>query len=161
MQTLNHQNHLHPKTLMVMIHYASLGCMQTRRATQYEDQITLFDLGSEVVPGIQSNATAWHTIGHSAFEGSIQDSTDGSGRFFFGGAAVLTSPLGIENPLTVVSSDQFPEKGVHGRKELLSLLARRGTRSLFSHVAFPGLGNISFESKKFGTFRWWPAVWRT
>ena len=128
---------------------------------QYEDQITLFKLGSEVVPGTQSNGTNWHTIGHSAFEGAISDSTDGSGRFFFGGDSVVTSPLGVENPLTKVAFDQFPEKGVRGRKRLVSLLARRGTRSLFTHVAFPGLGNISFESKKRSTFRWWPAVWRT
>jgi glyoxylase-like metal-dependent hydrolase (beta-lactamase superfamily II) len=127
---------------------------------QYKDQITLFKLGSEVIPGIHSNATAWHTIGHSAFEGSIPNPTDGSGRFFVGGDAVISSPLGVENPATLVSVDQFPEQGVSGRKQLVSLLARRRTRSVFTHTPFPGLGNVGVESKERSTYRWFPAVWR-
>lgn len=132
--------------------------IRASRDVQYEDQVQLFELGGEVLPGIQSVATTWHTVGHSAFEGSVPNPEDESGRFFFGGDAVLSSILGIENPSVKAAVDQSPHKGVRGRQRLVRTLARRGTRALFPRIRFPGLGNVGVKSAKRGTFRWWPAV---
>lgn len=111
----------------------------------------LFELGAQVIPGVQSVPSVWHTPGHSSFI-----LTAGDEQLLVAGDAFMSVPLGVHNPWFEPLADHVPEKGPRGRFELLERAAQGGMLVSSFHVPHPGLGRVEAESSM--RFRWRPAA---
>lgn len=120
-------------------------------AVQIEERVELFELGEQVLPGVHSVASTWHTPGHSSFVLSAGDE-----QLLVTGDAVMSVPLGVHNPWFEPLADHSPEKGVRGRFELLERAARGGMLVSTFHIPHPGLGRIEADGGM--RFRWRPAA---
>lgn len=120
---------------------------------QLKSRIETFELGDEILPGIKSVNTSWHTPGHSSFNITFGDGPD----FFFAGDALGIVALSIENPWFRNRVDCFTEEGVIGRYALLDQLAVEQALICPFHARFPGLGQVL----PFGPlqFTWVPWQW--
>ncbi|GMH36753.1 hypothetical protein BSKO_04626 [Bryopsis sp. KO-2023] len=100
--------------------------------------LVLFDLGDEVLPGVQSRGATGHTPGHSAF---IIKSGDDS--LMFVGDVLVFDLFSIERPEWRMLFDNNRDAAVGSRFSLLNELADSRMQFLSYHSDFPGLGHIS------------------
>ena len=107
-----------------------------RRLEALGDQITLFDDGDEVLPGIAARATFGHTPGHMAFE-----LRDGSQAVMVVGDALGNPHVAFEAPGFETGSDQDGALAVQTRLRLLDQITTDGMRVAGFHLP-GGLGRV-------------------
>jgi glyoxylase-like metal-dependent hydrolase (beta-lactamase superfamily II) len=122
---------------------------------QVKEQVVLFDLDTEILPGIQSISTPWHTPGHSAFL-----FTSGNDTLLAAGDALSNIAFSIENPWILLASDLPPAAAPPGRYKLLDRVVQERWLVSAMHGTFPGLGYVTPDQGTrfhFHELRWTPA----
>ena len=114
-----------------------------------EDATTRFDVGAEILPGVQAYATHGHTPGHTSFQ--VGSGTD---AVMVVGDAIGNHHIAFERPDWEVFSDQDKAAGAAARVALLDRLASEKMRLIGYHLPFPGAG---FAERKDGAYRFVPS----
>jgi len=99
------------------------------------DQITLFDDGADVLPGVTARATPGHTPGHMAFAVEV-----GAEQVMILGDCIVNHHLAFERPAWHAGSDQDPQMGASTRTSLLDQLTHEQMRFIGYHLPGGGLG---------------------
>ncbi len=106
-----------------------------RRLEAIEDNITFFNDGEEVLPGIAARATFGHTPGHMAFQvGS------GTESVMVLGDCIGNHHVAFERPTWRSGSDQDGDLGAATRTLLLDQLASEQMHLIGFHLPTPGIG---------------------
>lgn len=108
-----------------------------RRLQTIADQITLFEDGTEVVPGVMAHLTPGHTPGHTSFE-----IRDGSRAVMVGGDAIGNNHVALARPEWGSGMDQNQDLGAQTRVRLLDKLVADDIALLGFHLPNGGLGRI-------------------
>lgn len=111
-----------------------------RNLLPYLDQMTQFEPGAQLLPGIFAMSTPGHSPGHVSYIiGSGPD------RHIFLGDVVHTSNVQMANPNWPFAYDHDSVQAVQTRKAVLDLAATEGMALIGYHFDFPGIGRISHE----------------
>jgi glyoxylase-like metal-dependent hydrolase (beta-lactamase superfamily II) len=106
-----------------------------RRMETLKDNITLFDDGQEILPGVAARATYGHTPGHMSFE-----LRSGSESVMVLGDAVTTAHVGFERPAWHSGSDQDPATAATTRTALLDQISQDQMALIGYHLPNGGMG---------------------
>ncbi len=101
-----------------------------------QDQVTLIDRETEIVPGIRAFPTPGHTPGH------IGLSISSGSEQLLCGADLMILPINLEHPEWYAGVDLDPEQVVDSRRQFFSKAAGEKALVFAFHFAFPGLGHI-------------------
>jgi len=101
-----------------------------------QDQIDLFDLEAEIVPGIHAVPAPGHTPGHMA----VSVSSNGKQLLCIGDA--FLHPIHIEHPEWHATHEVAPEQLMNTRHLLLNKSATEKALMLAFHFPFPGVGHV-------------------
>lgn len=116
---------------------ASFAVGAARRLVAIEDNVTLFDAGHEILPGIMAHASPGHTPGHMSFELRA-----GTQSVLIGGDAIGNHHVSFERPEWSSGADQDPELGAQTRRRLLDQLAHDQMILIGFHLAGGGIGRV-------------------
>ncbi len=116
---------------------ASFAVGAARRLAAIEEQITFFNGGQEILPGVMAHATPGHTPGHMSFE-----IRDGSSAVMVGGDAIGNEHVAFERPDWASGADQDTDLGAKTRMRLLDQLAADDIALLGFHLPHGGLGRV-------------------
>jgi glyoxylase-like metal-dependent hydrolase (beta-lactamase superfamily II) len=116
---------------------ASFAVGAARRLEAIADQMSFFNDGDEVLPGVMAHATHGHTPGHTSFE-----IRDGSAAVMVGGDAIGNHHVALARPDWHSGSDQDPETGAATRLRLLDKIVTDEIALLGFHLPQGGLGRI-------------------
>ncbi|MCQ0091726.1 MBL fold metallo-hydrolase [Roseovarius sp. M141] len=116
---------------------ASFAVGAARRLAAIEGQISLFNGGEEILPGVMAHATPGHTPGHMSFE-----IRDGSSAVMVGGDAIGNDHVAFERPDWASGADQNADLGARTRMRLLDQLATDDIALLGFHLPHGGLGRV-------------------
>lgn len=108
-----------------------------RRMEMLEDQITFFDDGDEVLPGVAARASYGHTPGHMSFE-----LRSGSDSVMVVGDAIGNNHVAFAAPKFESGSDQDRATAATTRLSLLDQLAVDRTRIIGFHLPGGGMGHV-------------------
>lgn len=108
-----------------------------RRLEAIEDQVTFFDDGEEVLPGILATASYGHTPGHMAFE--VGTGTDTA---LVIGDAIVNHHVAFARPDWPIGADQDQDMGAATRKALLARLASSQMPVVGFHLPEGGIGRV-------------------
>jgi glyoxylase-like metal-dependent hydrolase (beta-lactamase superfamily II) len=100
-------------------------------------KLKTFSGGTELVPGIRSQATHGHTPGHSAY---IVESK--GERLELWGDLMHVAAVQFENPSVTIQFDTDSKAAAAVRKAAYAQAAKSGSLIGLTHVAFPGLGHL-------------------
>jgi glyoxylase-like metal-dependent hydrolase (beta-lactamase superfamily II) len=104
----------------------------------FRDRMIFLKDGREVVPGLQALATPGHTVGHTSFVISSQNSS-----------IVYTGDLGhqpllqTENPRAEFARDTDPKQGVASRLRIFDMVASGKIPIVAYHFPWPGIGHVA------------------
>jgi len=107
------------------------------RLPLFDDMLSLFEWGDELLPGIEAIDTHGHTPGHTSFA-----LHDGSNSLIVVGDALTNAAISFERPKWPSGSDQNPEQGVRTRLALLDRLSVDKSMILGYHLNAPGIGQV-------------------
>ncbi|HAG26537.1 MAG TPA: hypothetical protein DCK86_06875 [Rhodobacter sp.] len=107
-----------------------------RRLEALEDQITLFEDGAEILPGIAAFMTPGHTPGHMSFE-----LRQGSQSAMILGDAIGNHHISFRKPSWFSPSDQDQERAVRSRQLLFDRLVNEQMQVVGFHLPNGGLGH--------------------
>ena len=108
-----------------------------RRLEVLGDEITLFDDGQEILPGVAARATPGHTMGHMSFE-----VRSGSESAMVVGDAILNEHFSCAHPEWPDGADADKELAAASRKGLLDQLAHDQIAMIGFHFQGDGIGRI-------------------
>jgi glyoxylase-like metal-dependent hydrolase (beta-lactamase superfamily II) len=120
-----------------------------RFASEYKNQLHVFQDEHKVAPGVVVRRTGGHTPGHS-----VVCLASGGDRLTFAGDAVF--PVGFDHPEWHNGFEHDPEEAVRVRVGLLRELAATGGLLVATHMPFPSVGRVAEEGD---AFRWVPVFW--
>ena len=103
-----------------------------------EGQMSLFEAGEEVLPGVRSLPLPGHTPGQVGF---LFDG--GSDRLFYTADAAGHPHVSVEQPEWRFAFDTNASLAIQTRKDLLDLLADRGWATYTPHFTWPGIGRFA------------------
>lgn len=109
-----------------------------------EEQLSRFEWGDEILPGIEAIDTHGHTIGHTSFVVH-----GGSEPIMVLGDALIHPVLSFQKPEWVWRSDQDPKAAVATRKRLLDRLATDRMKLIGYHLPEPGYGQVEKHAEGF------------
>lgn len=115
-----------------------------RRLELIEDNVTFFDDGAEIMPGVAARATFGHTPGHMAFE-----VRQGSEAVMILGDCIGNHHVAFEKPQWHSGSDQDQELGAKTRAMLLDQLAADKTKLIGFHLPGNGTGFVEKNGSSF------------
>lgn len=127
---------------------ASFAVGAARRLQAVEDQISLFNSGDEILPGVLAHGTPGHTPGHMSFE--IRDGTQ---AVMVGGDAIGNHHVAFARPDWPSGADQDPDLGAATRLRLLDHLATDDIPLMGFHLPHGGLGRVTRDG---ATYRFLP-----
>lgn len=113
---------------------------------QVEQQLQVFDMDEEPLPGFKPLSTPWHTAGSVAY--AVED---GNGTLVFTGDGFAHKVLSIENPWLAFVADWMPETSPAGRYEFLDRAVMERWQVLCGHASFPGLLHVDHHGVNFQT----------
>lgn len=119
---------------------AALAVGAKRRLEAIEDNIVLFDDGTEIIPGIAAHASTGHTPGHMAF--------DLHGALICGDA-IANAHVGFARPDWHSGADQDPETAAKTRARLLGRAADENLTLIGFHLPGGGIGRVARGSDGF------------
>lgn len=102
------------------------------------EQVTLFDAGAEVVPGVEAVGTHGHTPGHTSYV--IHDGKGGGVMVI--GDAITNASVSFAKPDWPTGSDQDQQQGIKTRMALLDRLATDGLSIVGFHLPDGGTGRV-------------------
>jgi len=102
-----------------------------------EDQITLFQDGDEIIPGIEAVFTPGHTPGHTSF--ALH--SNGQSTMVIGDA-LTHAVLSFQSTHWLSNSDQDKELARTTRMALLDRLSQAQMQLIAYHLPYPGLGIV-------------------
>lgn len=109
---------------------------------QVESQLSLFESGDEILPGVRAikNGT-WHSPGHTIYEIATSSGPD----VYFLGDVLDNEVVGIENSylLSLYDTDKFG--GPAGNAKILDFMVEKRASGVFAHVTFPSSVHIIRE----------------
>ncbi|WP_082677523.1 MBL fold metallo-hydrolase [Ruegeria profundi] len=108
-----------------------------RRMEAIEDQVTFFDDGQEVLPGIAARASFGHTPGHMAFE-----IRNGSDSVMIVGDAIGNPHVAFERPDWYSGTDQDPQAAATVRSSLLDQTSQDQMKIIGFHLPNGGIGRV-------------------
>lgn len=108
-----------------------------RRLAIIEDNMTLFNDGEEILPGVAARASFGHTPGHMAFE-----VRGGSESVMILGDCIGNHHVAFEKPQWHSGSDQDKEMAANTRMGLLDQLSHEKTRVIGFHLKGNGIGYV-------------------
>ena len=108
-----------------------------RRMEIIEDNVTLFEDGEEVLPGIAARASFGHTPGHMSFE-----VRNGNQAALVIGDAIGNHHVAFAQSDWPSGSDQDPEMAVSSRVGLLDQLASEQILAVGFHLPDGGMGRV-------------------
>lgn len=114
---------------------ASFAVGAKRRLEAIEDQISFFEDGEEILPGIAAHLTPGHTPGHTAFE--IQGGSEG---LMILGDSIGNHHVAFARPDWEAGSDQDPETAAATRSKLIERLAAEKMALIGFHLPGGGIG---------------------
>jgi len=112
-----------------------------------QEQLTLIDRETEIVPGIRAFPTPGHTPGH------IGLSISSGGEQLLCGADLMILPITLEHPEWYAGVDLDPKQVVDSRRQFFSKAAEEKALVFAFHFHFPGLGHII---EKGDAWQWQP-----
>ncbi len=112
-----------------------------------QEQLTLIDGETEIVPGIRAFPSPGHTPGHIAL------SISSGGEQLLCGADLMILPISLEHPEWYAAVDLDSERVVAARREFFSKAADEKALVFAFHFPFPGLGHIV---EKGDAWQWQP-----
>jgi glyoxylase-like metal-dependent hydrolase (beta-lactamase superfamily II) len=116
---------------------ASFAVGAARRLEAVAEQMSLFQDGQEILPGIMAHATPGHTPGHMSFE-----IRDGSDAVLVGGDAIGNHHVAFARPAWASGADQDADMGATTRTRLLDQLATDQIILMGFHLPDGGLGRV-------------------
>lgn len=116
---------------------ATMAAGAYRRMEILEDQITRFNDGEEILPGVAARATHGHTPGHMSFE-----LRSGSESVMVLGDAIGNHHVSFAQPSWHVGTDHDPDMAAGTRVGLLDQLAHDQIRVIGYHLPDGGLGQV-------------------
>lgn len=116
---------------------ASFAVGAQRRLAMIEDNITFFEDGAEIIPGVAARATYGHTPGHMAME-----VRQGSDAVMILGDCIGNHHVAFEKPEWNSGSDQDAETAAVTRVGLLDQLSHEKTRVIGYHLRGNGVGFV-------------------
>jgi len=108
-----------------------------RRMEVIEDNVTFFDDGDEILPGVAAQSTFGHTPGHMSFE-----LRNGSQSAMVIGDAIGNHHVAFARPKWLSGSDQDPETAAASRAQLLDRLASEQMLAVGFHLPNGGIGQV-------------------
>ena len=108
-----------------------------RRLARIAGQVTFFQDGQEILPGVAARATFGHTPGHMAFE-----VRQGNDAIMILGDCIGNHHLAFDHPDWKSGSDQDTDMGVATRVALLDQLAYEQMQILGFHLPNTGIGRV-------------------
>ncbi len=108
-----------------------------RRLARIEDNITFFNDGEEILPGVAARATFGHTPGHMAFE-----VRQGSNAMMILGDCIGNDHIALAHPSWKTGSDQDMDMGAATRTSLLDQITHDQIPVLGFHMQGNGIGRI-------------------
>ncbi|MEP3786371.1 MBL fold metallo-hydrolase [Ascidiaceihabitans sp.] len=116
---------------------ASFAVGAKRRLEMIEDNITFFNDGEEIMPGVAARATFGHTPGHMAIE--VRNGTE---AVMILGDCIGNHHVAFEKPEWNSGSDQDQEGAAQTRLRLMDQLAAEKTRIIGYHLPGNGTGYV-------------------
>ena len=113
--------------------------------------VTRFEWGKEVAPGITAVDASGHTPGHTAFV-----IASGNAKMMYVADITNTPTLFARNPEWKVMFDMDADKAIATRKKILDMAATEKMQISFYHANFPSTG---FVAKEGNGYRFVPASW--
>ena len=114
--------------------------------------VTRYQWGQEVAPGITTVAAGGHTPGHTAFA-----VTSGSGRLLVMSDTTNNPQVFVRNPDWSAIFDMDADAARATRHKLLDMAASERMQTSFYHAPFPATGFIARDGEK--RYRMVPANW--
>jgi len=111
-----------------------------RRLEVIEDQVTFFDDGEEVLPGIAAVACYGHTPGHMGFE-----VRQGGGAALILGDAIGNHHVAFQKPDWLSGSDQDPETAAATRSALFDRILADDLQVVGFHLPGGGMGRVETD----------------
>lgn len=108
-----------------------------RRLELIEDNISFFNDGEEILPGVAARACFGHSPGHMAFE--IRSGTD---AVMIVGDSLSDGHVAFEHPEWPTGADQDPETASASRQSLLDQMASQHMRLIGFHLSGNGIGRV-------------------
>ncbi len=112
----------------------------TRRLEAMVDNLSTFNDGDEVVPGLTAVATPGHTPGHVSFLAE-----KGGTSAMILGDAVVNAHLNFARPGWLSGGDQNPELAAQTRVGLLAELAKTEMLAIGFHLPGNGIGRVETD----------------
>ncbi|MFT7212859.1 MAG: glyoxylase-like metal-dependent hydrolase (beta-lactamase superfamily II) [Granulosicoccus sp.] len=109
-----------------------------------KEQVSLFNHGEEILPGIEAVATFGHTPGHMSF--MLHSGTD---SLLVVGDAIANAVVSFEYPSWPSVSDQNQALGVSTRLALLDRLSQDKSVLVGYHLPAPGIGYVERDGKTY------------
>ena len=107
------------------------------RLPYIDEQVKLFNIGDEIVSGVEAVDTRGHTPGHTSFA-----LHRGNERVLILGDAITNVLISFQKPNWLSGSDQDPELARTTRMSLLDRLAHEQMLMIGFHLPHPGLGLV-------------------
>jgi glyoxylase-like metal-dependent hydrolase (beta-lactamase superfamily II) len=117
---------------------AAFAVGAARRLEAIEPQVSFFNDGAEILPGVLAHSTPGHTPGHMSFE-----IRDGSDALMVGGDAIVNHHVAFARPNWANGTDQDTDLGAQTRMRLLDQLATDQIALLGFHLPSGGLGRVA------------------
>ena len=115
-----------------------------RRLEALEDNITFFEDGEEILPGIAARGTFGHTPGHMAFQVGT-----GTESVMILGDCIGNHHVAFARPDLASGSDQDADMGIATRVLLLDQLASEQMHLIGFHLPYPGIGRAERKDSQF------------
>lgn len=120
---------------------ASFAIGAARRLAAIADNVSLFDDGAEILPGVMAIATPGHTPGHMAFQ-----IAGTSGGAVIVGDALVNHHVAFERPDWPSGSDHDMETGAATRVALLDRIVADNLTVVGFHLPQGGIGRVERRS---------------
>ncbi len=115
--------------------------------------VTRYDWGKEIVPGISAVAAPGHTPGHTVF--AIQS---GAAKFLMMSDLTNNTALFVRRPDWQAIVDMDGEQARQTRHRMLDVAASEKMQVAFYHAPFPATGHIARDGA--GSYQLVPAMWQ-
>ena len=110
-----------------------------------EEQVTLFDAGTEVLPGIEAVDSKGHTPGDTSY---VIHGGNGDGVMVVGDA-ITNAAVSFAKPDWPTGSDQDPQQGIMTRTALLDRLATDKLAIVGYHLPDGGMGHVERDGSAY------------
>jgi len=125
------------------------GAMASLKPYVAAGKFVPFDGDTELVPGVQAQASRGHTPGHSIY--MVQSKGQ---KLALWGDLMHVAAVQFAEPAVTFQSDKDPKAAAAQRQKAYAEAARQGYWVAAAHLSFPGIGHVHAQGRG---YRWVPA----